>query len=107
MGVRFTGNSVSYCNDYRRGYKILCYFHTFSGRTNMDNNLDISAQVWLASIGFAIFGVGCEVAGITVSKIIVKWFKGNEMALAMGLAACNQRDSEQRLHYLHLYPLAL
>ena len=36
-------------------------------------------------IGFAIFGVGVEMAGITVSKTIVKWFKGKEMALAMGL----------------------
>jgi len=36
-------------------------------------------------LGFAIFGVGVEVAGITVSKIIVKWFKGKEMALAMGM----------------------
>ena len=32
-----------------------------------------------------MFGVGVEIAGITVSKIIVKWFKGKEMALAMGL----------------------
>lgn len=39
----------------------------------------------LAFIGFAIFGVGVEMAGITVSKTIVKWFKGKEMALAMGL----------------------
>jgi predicted MFS family arabinose efflux permease len=39
----------------------------------------------MAAIGYAIFGVGVEVAGITVSKIIVKWFKGHEMALAMGL----------------------
>jgi len=43
------------------------------------------AQVWVATIGFAIFGVGCEVAGITVSRIIVKWFTGHEIALAMGL----------------------
>ncbi len=39
----------------------------------------------LAFVGFAIFGVGVEMAGITVSKTIVKWFKGKEMALAMGL----------------------
>ena len=38
-----------------------------------------------ASLGYALFGVGVEIAGITVSKIIVKWFKGKEMALAMGL----------------------
>ncbi len=39
----------------------------------------------MASIGFMIFGCGVEMAGITVSKGIVKWFKGKEMALAMGL----------------------
>jgi predicted MFS family arabinose efflux permease len=43
------------------------------------------AQVTVAALGFAIFGVGVEIAGITVSKVIVKWFKGKEMALAMGL----------------------
>jgi len=46
---------------------------------------DTKAQVFMAAVGFAIFGVGVEVAGITVSKIIVKWFKGKELALAMGL----------------------
>lgn len=43
------------------------------------------AQVVLAATGFAIYGVGCEIAGITVSKVIVKWFTGHELALAMGL----------------------
>ncbi len=46
---------------------------------------DTKAQIFMAALGFAIFGVGVEVAGITVSKIVVKWFKGKEMALAMGL----------------------
>ena len=48
-------------------------------------------QVFWASIGFAIFGVGVEMAGITVSKTIVKWFKGKEMALAMGLEMATAR----------------
>ena len=39
----------------------------------------------MASLGFMIFGCGCEMAGITVSKAIAKWFEGKEMALAMGL----------------------
>ena len=37
-----------------------------------------------AAVGFMIFGCGVEMAGITVSRGIVKWFKGREMALAMG-----------------------
>lgn len=43
------------------------------------------ASAKMASIGFAIFGCGVEMAGVTVSKGIVKWFKGKEMALAMGI----------------------
>lgn len=39
----------------------------------------------MAALGFMVFGCGVEMAGITVSKGIVKWFKGKEMALAMGL----------------------
>ena len=42
------------------------------------------ASAKLASIGFMIFGCGAEMAGITVSRGIVKWFKGKEVALAMG-----------------------
>ena len=42
------------------------------------------ASAKLAAIGFMIFGCGVEMAGITVSRGIVKWFKGKEMALAMG-----------------------
>jgi len=39
----------------------------------------------MAMFGFMIFGCGCEMAGTTVSKILAKWFKGKEMALAMGI----------------------
>ena len=46
------------------------------------NGMPASAKV--AACGFMIFGCGCEMAGITVSRGIVKWFKGREMALAMG-----------------------
>ncbi|WP_297091696.1 MFS transporter [uncultured Draconibacterium sp.] len=48
-------------------------------------NIDITTQVLLAGVGFAIFGVGVEYAGITVSKSVAKWFKGKEIALAMGM----------------------
>lgn len=43
------------------------------------------ASAKMASLGFMMFGCGCEMAGITVSKSIAKWFAGKEMALAMGL----------------------
>jgi MFS family permease len=45
---------------------------------------EMPASAKLAAVGFMIFGCGVEMAGITVSRGIVKWFKGREMALAMG-----------------------
>ena len=42
------------------------------------------ASAKVAALGFMIFGCGVEMAGITVSRGIVKWFKGRETALAMG-----------------------
>lgn len=46
--------------------------------------LGMPASAKLSAVGFMIFGCGVEMAGITVSRGIVKWFKGREMALAMG-----------------------
>ncbi len=46
---------------------------------------DMKIQVLWSSLGFAIFGVGTEATGITISKAVVRWFKGKEMALAMGM----------------------
>ncbi len=45
----------------------------------------MKTQVFWSSFGFAIFGVGTEAIGITISKAVVRWFKGKEMALAMGM----------------------
>lgn len=45
----------------------------------------LPTQVAIACLGFAIYGMGCEIAGITVTKVIAKWFTGHELALAMGL----------------------
>ena len=82
MGVRFTGLMASGIMVIGAGIK----FWAISNPTLVsDTTFGIQTQVFFAAIGFAIFGVGVEVAGITVSKIIVKWFKGKEMALAMGM----------------------
>lgn len=48
-------------------------------------------QVALAALGFAIFGMGAEITGITVTKVIAKWFTGHELALAMGLQVAMAR----------------
>lgn len=51
----------------------------------------IHSQVAIAALGFSIFGMGCEIAGITVTKTIAKWFTGHELALAMGLQVAMAR----------------
>lgn len=48
-------------------------------------------QVILAAWGFAIFGMGAEITGITVTKVIAKWFTGHELAFAMGLQVAMAR----------------
>ena len=85
MGIRFTGTLA--CSLMVFGTLIKYYAVTTDfGGTDISffgTHLPISAA-W-ASFGFAIFGVGYEMTGITVSKAMVKWFTGHELALAMGL----------------------
>ena len=88
MGVRFTG--LSSCLLMVVGCAIK--YAAVAGLIGTEGEiLGWSAQVMYASLGYALFGVGVEIAGITVSKIIVKWFKGKELALAMGLEMATAR----------------
>lgn len=91
-GVRFAG--VLSCILMLAGTAIDYYAIAFMDSCNvMHANLQwigytaptIKLQVVVAALGFATFGVGYELCGITVSKVIVKWFTGKEMALAMGI----------------------
>jgi len=92
MGVRFTGLMAATVMVAGTALKYWAV-----STTSLDGQLwhilwfDVKAQVFMAALGFAIFAVGIEVAGITVSKIIVKWFKGKELALAMGLEMATAR----------------
>ncbi len=84
-GIRFTG--VMACSLMVIGVVIKYYGVTgdFAGQTFsfLGSTMPVSCAV--ASLGFSIFGVGCEICGITVSKCITKWFTGHELALAMGI----------------------
>lgn len=88
MGVRFTGKMATIIMVIGTAIK---YWAVSTHSLDGSEILGMKAQVVFAGLGFAIFGVGVEVAGITVSKIIVKWFKGKEMALAMGLEMATAR----------------
>jgi MFS family permease len=82
MGVRFTGIAATLMMVIGTGVNYWALRHVFPDGALI---LGIKTQVIFSAIGFGIFGVGTEAGGITVSKAIVKWFKGKEMALAMGM----------------------
>ena len=92
MGVRFTGlmSSIVMVGGAAIKYWAIST-HSLDGQVWHILWFDMKAQVFVAAFGFAIFGVGIEVAGITISKIIVKWFRGKEMALAMGMQMATAR----------------
>ncbi len=80
MGVRFTGVMSTALMFIGAAIKWYAVDNGFSGEM-----FGLPTQVVIACLGFAIYGMGCEIAGITVTKVIAKWFTGHEMALAMGL----------------------
>jgi MFS family permease len=82
MGVRFTSILSASIMIIGAGIKYYAFIHDFGPGATI---IGIDAKVIIAATGYAIFGVGVEMAGITVSKIIVRWFMGKELALAMGL----------------------
>ncbi len=103
MGVRFTAllsGAVMLLGALINWYAVTEAFQTSALQTWFTNNLNyipgfdelgvspfyrgMPASAKFAAIGFMVFGCGVEMAGITVSRGIVKWFKGREMALAMG-----------------------
>ena len=103
MGVRFTAllsGAVMLVGACIKWYAISDSFIGSSAQTWFTENLNhipvfeqlgvspfyegMPASAKLAALGFMIFGCGAEMGGITVSRGIVKWFKGREMALAMG-----------------------
>lgn len=102
MGVRFTAilsGSVMVLGAAINWYAVTDSFEASGLKTFMDGILNLPSSWWnvtpwyegmpasakLAAIGFMVFGCGTEMAGITVSRGIVKWFTGHEMALAMGV----------------------
>ncbi|MCH5237738.1 MAG: MFS transporter [Muribaculaceae bacterium] len=101
MGVRFTAilsGAVMFIGGFVNYYALTDSFQNSALAGFMDGFVNLPDTWWnitpfykgmpasakLSAIGFMIFGCGCEMAGITVSRGIVKWFQGKEMALAMG-----------------------
>ena len=102
MGVRFTAilsGAVMLCGASINYFAVSDMFIGSGIEKFMQNALNLPNAWWnvtpfhegmpasakMSAIGFMLFGCGVEMAGITVSRGIVKWFKGKEMALAMGV----------------------
>ncbi len=96
MGIRFTGLTatiVMLAGGLIKLYGLTEYFsaggfgHQFF--SSFWTSMPASAKV--AALGYGIFGIGVEMAGITTSRTVVKWFKGKELALAMGMQLATAR----------------
>lgn len=102
MGVRFTAilsGAVMLAGASINFFAVSNAFTGSGAETFMNNFMNLPLSWWnitpfydgmpasakMSAIGFMFFGCGVEMAGITVSRGIVKWFKGKEMALAMGV----------------------
>jgi MFS family permease len=89
MGIRFTGvlsASMMFVGAAIKFYAVSDWFAGSGFETWLNSWWTaMPGSAKLAALGFMIFGCGCEMAGTTVSKAIAKWFKGKEMALAMGI----------------------
>jgi nitrate/nitrite transporter NarK len=97
-GIRFTGIMAT-------GVMLLGSFINYYALTRISPNVcvdlnftlfglipeHIKLQVLIAALGFGLFGMGCDITGITVSKVVTKWFKGHELASAMGIQVAMAR----------------
>ena len=92
FGIRFTGKLATILMVVGTWLE---YYAMTSMVGTADTILGYKADVFVASAGYSVFGVGAEVAGITVTKMIAKWFRGKEMATAMGVQVALARVGSQ------------
>lgn len=82
FGIRLTGTASAILMVIGAIIKYTAISHLHHGDSLL---FGIDSQVLIAGIGYAIFCVGVETFGITASKVVVKWFQGKELALALAL----------------------
>ena len=92
FGIRFTGKLATILMVLGTGLE----YYAMTGMADATGTiLGYKVSVFVASAGYSVFGVGAEVAGITVTKMIAKWFRGKEMATAMGVQVALARVGSQ------------
>jgi nitrate/nitrite transporter NarK len=90
LGTRFTGILAIFIMLIGAGIKYWAISGHFAGTYQLTIGSwqalgDTPKSAVMAGLGFGIFGVGCEMFGIAANKAVVRWFRGKEMALAIGL----------------------
>jgi nitrate/nitrite transporter NarK len=90
LGTRFTGFLAIFIMLLGAGVKYWAISGHFEGHINIAMGSweilgETPRSALMAGLGFGIFGVGCEMFGIAANKAVVRWFRGKEMALAIGL----------------------
>ncbi len=96
MGIRFTGTAFIIVMIAGAG---LNYYALTDGFIDHGIGYDFLNGFWtkyspsvkMSALGYALFGLGVEILGITGSRMVVKWFKGKEMAFAMALQVALSR----------------
>ena len=102
FGIRFTGKLATILMVLGTGLE----YYAMTGMADATGTiLGYKVSVFVASAGYSVFGVGAEVAGITVTKMIAKWFRGKEMATAMGVQVALARVGSQ-VAYAVAIPMA-
>ena len=96
LGIRFTGllaTLVMLGGGLIKMYALTNYFRNGGFGYDFFNSFwtVMPATAKLAALGYGIFGIGVEMAGITTSRTIVKWFRGRELAFAMGMQLATAR----------------
>jgi Na+/melibiose symporter-like transporter len=96
MGIRFTGvtsSVVMFTGGLIKFYALTSYFRDGGFGYSFFSSFWVSmpATAKVAALGYGIFGIGVEMAGITTSRALVKWFQGKELALAMGMQLATAR----------------
>jgi len=81
LGVRITGIGACALMIIGAGIKYYAVSRGFSD----DLIFGMRTQIFIASVGFSIFGVGLGIAGVALIKITVRWFKGYELGLALAI----------------------
>jgi MFS family permease len=90
LGIRITGNffvSSMVAGTFLTWYGATDYFNGGGfGHAFMNSFMTgWSPSLKLMWLGFLLYGLGAETSIVIISKVIVKWFRGREVALALGV----------------------